>query len=76
MPYPSDDIMMEQVQNMIGFIRKHALNTSENIHSADWLFLITQSIYWLRTTDITGKTLSAKWFLDNCNYNWLEYLGF
>lgn len=73
-PYPSEAIMMEQVQNMIGIIRKHGLNTSEGIHSADWLFLITQSIYWLRTSDTTGKTLSAKWVLNNCSYNWLEYL--
>ncbi len=73
-PYPSDEEMREQVLNMITMIRKHAAVTDENIHSADWLFLITQSIYWLKTARTTGKSLSAKWVLENCSFNWLEEL--
>jgi hypothetical protein len=66
--------MLAQVDSMIETIRKYAQVTDEDIHSVDWLFLISQSIYWLKTLDTTGKTNAAKWVIDNCNYSWIETL--
>ena len=74
LPYPSNEEMLAQVDSMIETIRKYAQVTDEDIHSVDWLFLISQSIYWLKTLDTTGKTIAAKWVIDNCNYSWSETL--
>lgn len=74
LPYPSDEEMLSQVNSMIETIVKYAQVTNEDIHSVDWLFLISQSIYWLKTLDINGKTNSAKWIIDNCNYGWSDTL--
>lgn len=68
--YPSNEEMLTQVDSMIETIRKYAQVTNEEIHSVDWLFLISQSIYWLKTSNTTGKTNAAKWILDNCDYRW------
>ncbi|QAA33042.1 nucleotidyltransferase domain-containing protein [Clostridium manihotivorum] len=75
LPYPSDEEMLSQVNNMIDTIRKYAKTTDEDIHSMDWLFLISQSIYWLKSYNVTGKTNSAKWILDSCDYSWKSYLN-
>lgn len=74
LPYPSDEEMFNQVDFMIETIIKHAQVTNEDIHSVDWLFLISQSIYWLKTLDTTGKTNAAKWVIDNCDYHWIGTL--
>lgn len=73
-PYPTEAEMLEQVRTMIQTIRKYAVKTDKDIHSADWFFLITQSIYWLKTAKTTGKTQSAQWVLANCHYPWEELL--
>lgn len=69
-PYPSREEMLAQVASLVGTIRKHAVKTDRDIHSADWLFLISQSLYWLKTGRTTGKTLAAQWVLTNCRYPW------
>jgi predicted nucleotidyltransferase len=69
-PYPSGEEMLAQVASMIETIRKHAAETDRDIHSADWLFLISQSLYWLKTGRTTGKTPAAQWVLANCRYPW------
>lgn len=74
LPYPRDEEMLSQVNSMIETIVKYAQVTNEDIHSIDWLFLISQSIYWLKTLEINGKTNSAKWIIDNCNYGWSNTL--
>jgi len=74
LPYPSNEEMLTQVNSMIETIKKHAQITNEDIHSMDWLFLISQSIYRLKTSDTTGKTDAARWVIDNCNYTWIETL--
>ncbi|MGH4123846.1 MAG: DNA polymerase III subunit beta [Clostridium sp.] len=74
LPYPSDTKMLNQVNYMVETIIKHAQVTNEDIHSVDWLFLISQSIYWLKTLDTTGKTNAAKWVIDNCDYSWIGIL--
>lgn len=75
LPYPSDEIMMYQINHLINTLRTHTLSLEDDIHSVDWLFLISQSIYWLRTKNTTSKTNSAKWILDNCNYKWNNSLA-
>jgi hypothetical protein len=72
LPYPSNEEMLAQVDNMIETIEKYAKVTNEHIHSADWLFLICQSIYWLKTSDITGKANAGKWVINNCDYSWIS----
>jgi hypothetical protein len=74
LPYPSDEEMLNQVNFMIETVIKHAQVTNEDIHSIDWLFLISQSIYWLKTLDTTGKTNAAKWVIANCDYSWIGTL--
>lgn len=74
MPYPSEEEMLEQVVSLIKTIRKYAVTVSQNIHSVDWLFLIAQSIYWIKTGGTTGKTDSARWLVDNCHYQWNDLL--
>jgi len=74
LPYPSNEEMLTQVNSMIETIRKYALITNENIHSIDWLFLISQTIYWLKTLETTGKTNAANWIINNCDYSWNEVL--
>jgi len=74
LPYPSDEEMLFQVNSMIETIIKYAQVTNEDIHSIDWLFLISQSIYYLKTLEIDGKTNSAKWIVNNCNYSWIDTL--
>ena len=69
-PYPTEAEMLEQVRTMIQTIRKYAVKTDKDIHSADWFFLITQSIYWLKTGKTTGKTQSAQWVHANFHYPW------
>lgn len=69
-PYPSDAEMLVQVESMLETIRKYAVKTDKDIHSADWFFLISQSIYWLKTGKTTGKTQSAQWILANSQYSW------
>ena len=69
-PYPTEAEMLEQVESMIRTIRKYAVKTDRDIHSADWFFLISQSIYWLKTRKTSGKTQSAQWVLANCHYPW------
>lgn len=73
-PYPSNDEMLIQVDSMIDAIRKYAQVTNEGIHSVDWLFLICQSIYWLKMLETTGKTNAAKWVIDNCDCSWVGIL--
>lgn len=55
--------MLEQVNSMVEIIRECAQVTNEDIHSVDWLFLISQSIYWLKTLNTIGKTDAAKWII-------------
>lgn len=74
LPYPSDEEMLGQVNSMIATIRKYAQATNEDIHSIDWLFLISQSIYWLKTLDTDGKTNASRWIINNCNYSWRDTL--
>ncbi|WP_160673559.1 nucleotidyltransferase domain-containing protein [Clostridium sp. C8-1-8] len=75
LPDPSDEEMLSQVNHMIDTIREYAKTTDEDIHSVDWLFLISQSIYWLKSSNVTGKTNSAKWIMDSCAYSWRDYLN-
>lgn len=70
LPYPDDEEMVSQVENMIDTVQCHAQITSENIHSIDWLFVICQSIYWLKTNNVTGKSDAAQWVLDNYTDKW------
>ncbi|MCM1990121.1 GNAT family N-acetyltransferase [Oceanirhabdus seepicola] len=74
LPYPSNEEMLTQVNSMIETIRKHAQITNEDVHSIDWLFLISQSIYWIKTSDIAGKTNAARWIVDSCDYDWIGTL--
>lgn len=74
LPYPSNEEMLSQVNSMIETIKKYARITNEDIHSVDWLFLISQSIYWLKTLNTDGKTNTAKWIIKNCNYSWIDAL--
>lgn len=74
LPYPGNEEMLNKVNSLIETIRKYATITNEGIHSLDWLFLISQSIYWLKLLDITGKTAAAKWIVNNCDYSWTETL--
>lgn len=74
LPYPNDEEMLSQVNSMIETIRKYAQVTNEDIHSIDWLFLICQSIYWLKTSDVDGKTNASKWIISKCNYSWKDTL--
>lgn len=70
LPYPDDKEMVSQVNHMINTVQYHAQTTSENIHSIDWLFLISQSIFWLKTSNVTGKSLAAQWVIDNYTDKW------
>lgn len=74
LPYPNNEEMLSQVNSMIETIRKYAQVTNEGIHSVDWLFLISQSIYWLKTLDTNGKTNASRWIINNCNYSWGDTL--
>lgn len=74
-PCPPEAEMLEQVESMIETIKKYAVRTDRDIHSVDWLFLISQSIYWLKTGKTTGKTHAARWVLKNCRYPWKGLLG-
>ena len=62
------------LDNRIVSTIKYAQVTNEDIHSLDWLFLISQSIYWLKTLDTTGKTNASGLIIDNCNYSWIDTL--
>jgi GrpB-like predicted nucleotidyltransferase (UPF0157 family) len=73
-PYPDDEEMVSQVNHMINTVQHYAQMTSENIHSMDWLFLISQSIHWLRTSNVTGKSLAALWAIDNYTDKWTAAL--
>jgi hypothetical protein len=73
-PYPSDTEMLEQVRNMINTVRKHAVTANDDIHSADWLFLICQSLYWLNTGKIACKSKAALWAKSNFDFNWCNEL--
>lgn len=74
-PYPSDEEMLSQVSQLIATIRKYAVATNEGIHSADWLFLICQSLYWLKTGSITCKTKAAEWAREQFNEPWCTSLN-
>ena len=69
-PAPTDEEMLRQVDEMILTLRRYARETTEDIHSADWLFLAAQSLYWLKTAQVAGKTGSALWILEHCSYSW------
>ena len=69
LPYPTDEIILAQIDNLINTIRIHAVSTSDDVHSVDWLFLICQSIYWLKTKEITCKTKATQWVIDKCNFD-------
>ena len=73
-PYPNEKKMLAQVDSMIETIRKYAQVVKEDIHSLDWLFLICQSIFWLKTLNVTGKTNAAKWLSENCSIEWIDTL--
>ncbi len=62
-PPPDDAVMLGEVDRMVGTLRQWATVTNEDIHSADWLFLICQSLHWLRTGQVTGKSTAARWAL-------------
>lgn len=70
--YPTRQEMLDDVFNMIKTVRTHALITNENLHSMDWLFLISQSMYWLVNDDVTSKSNAAKWAYEQ-NFN--EWTG-
>lgn len=74
LPYPNNKEMLFQVNSMIETVRKYAQVTNEDIHSIDWLFLVSQSIYWLKTLDTDGKTNASRWIINNCNYSWGDTL--
>lgn len=59
--YPTRQEMIDDVYNMIRTIRKHAVTTDEDIHSIDWLFLLSQSMFWIVNGDVTSKSNAAKW---------------
>ncbi|HEX2945001.1 MAG TPA: aminoglycoside adenylyltransferase domain-containing protein [Clostridia bacterium] len=75
LPYPEDKEMLAKVDSMIETVKTYARTVNDNVHSIDWLFLICQSIYWLKTRNITGKTNAAKWMLENYSYEWTKVLN-
>jgi GrpB-like predicted nucleotidyltransferase (UPF0157 family) len=70
LPYPDEKEMISQVNHMINTVQRYAQITNEKIHSVDWLFLICQSIYWLKTNHVTGKSHAAQWVIGNYTDKW------
>lgn len=73
-PFSTDAEMLGQVRLLINTVRKYAAVTGADVHSADWLFLICQSLYWLITGNIASKTAAAEWAKGNFNDDWCGYL--
>ena len=61
LPYPTDEIIAEQSRNMIETVRKYAREAGEDAHFADWLFLLSQTVYTLKTGETVCKTRAAEW---------------
>ena len=71
---PTRQVMIDDVYHMISVVRRHAQATNEGIHSIDWLFLISQSIYWVINGDVTCKSKAAEWVYGQEFSNWINYL--
>ena len=70
--YPSEEEMIADVHNMIKTVRTYAVNTNDNIHAIDWLFLISQSLYWLAKDDVTSKSEAARWAYQQSYGEWVN----
>lgn len=64
-PYPTHEAMCKQIDELVETITKHITKTSGSVHSIDWLFLMCQSAYYLKTGKVTCKTNAAKYAIDN-----------
>ncbi len=73
-PPPDDALMLGEVVRMVGTLRRWAAVTNEDIHSADWLFLTCQSLFWLRTGQVAGKSAAARWALGTFTDPWCAAL--
>lgn len=73
-PHPSREEMLADIDNLINSIRTYAVVTNEGIHSADWLFLICQSMFWLENDNVTSKTKAAEWVINTYINEWIQYL--
>ena len=58
---PTNEEFKHGVQQHYQTIRKHAIQTDENLYSCGWLLDIARGIYTLRYNDIISKTKAGEW---------------
>lgn len=60
-PWPEEAVIRAQARHMCDTVRDYAGQAGENAHYADWLLLLSQTLYTLITGSTTGKTAATKW---------------
>ena len=60
-PVPDDACILRQSRHLLATVRKYALEPNDNPRYADWIFLLSQTMYTLSTGKQTSKTRAARW---------------
>ncbi len=60
-PWPEEAVIRAQARHMCDTVRDYAGQASESAHYADWLLLLSQTLYTLITGNTTGKTAATRW---------------
>ncbi|MDO4385228.1 MAG: ASCH domain-containing protein, partial [Clostridia bacterium] len=60
-PWPEEAVIRAQARHMCDTVRDYAGQAGENAHYADWLLLLSQTLYTLITGNTTGKTAATRW---------------
>lgn len=66
-PFPSDTCIIEQSRHLFDTVRKYAIAPDGSPHYADWIFLLSQTLYTLTTGKQTSKTRAARWLKASLN---------
>lgn len=64
-PWPEEAVIRAQARHMCDTVRDYAGLAGEDPHYADWLLLLSQTLYTLITGNTAGKTAATRWLLSH-----------
>lgn len=69
---PCEEELIDEILEFSKVVKKHG--RGGELHSIDWLLMISRYLYWLRENKTTSKTHAALWASENAYGQWKESL--
>lgn len=64
-PQPDKNEMLQAIEHMIETVKTFGADTKNIKYTLDWVFLLSQSFYYLKTGNVTSKIKAAEWVNKN-----------